>query len=186
MKIVVGLGNYPPKYAHTHHNMGFLAVECLAARYGVKFKNKECESLTAKVYENGDTIVLAQPQTLMNLSGVAVKQLLAKYKCSPSDLIVIYDDIDLPRLGLRVRAKGSAGTHNGMRNIIENIRTEEFSRVRIGIGRPPERMPLADFVLSEVPKSERAAFCEVIEKAADETQKLIKGQLPGEVSGAKT
>lgn len=77
MKIVVGLGNYPPKYAHTHHNMGFLAVECLAARYGVKFKNKECESLTAKVYENGDTIVLAQPQTLMNLSGVAVKQLLA-------------------------------------------------------------------------------------------------------------
>lgn len=175
MKIVVGLGNYPPSYAHTHHNMGFLAVECLAQRYGVKFKTKECESLVAKAYAGGEPIIFAQPQTLMNLSGVAVKQLLAKYKCSSCDLIVIYDDIDLPRLSLRVRAKGSAGTHNGMRNIIQNIGTEDFPRVRIGIGRPPQNMPLADFVLSEVPKAEREAFKEVIEKAADETEKLISG-----------
>ncbi len=173
MKIVVGLGNCEQKYAHTHHNMGFLVVECLAARLGVKFKVKECDALIAKAYVKGEPIILAQPQTYMNLSGVAVKQLLAKYKCEPSDLIVAYDDIDLPRFGLRVRQKGSAGTHNGMRNIIEKIATENFARVRVGIGRPPVGMPLADYVLSEVPKEDREQMAQTIEAAADEIEKLL-------------
>ncbi|MBR2970276.1 MAG: aminoacyl-tRNA hydrolase [Clostridia bacterium] len=173
MKLVVGLGNCEQKYAHTHHNMGFLVVECLAARLGVKFKTKECDSLTAKAYIKGEPIILAEPQTYMNLSGVAVKQLLAKYKCSPADMIVVYDDIDLPRYALRVRAKGSAGTHNGMRNIIEKIGTEEFPRVRVGIGRPPVGMPLADFVLSVVPMADREQMGKTIEAAADELGKMI-------------
>lgn len=173
MKIVVGLGNCEAKYAHTHHNMGFLVVECLASKLGVKFKTKECDSLTAKAYVKGEPVILAEPQTYMNLSGVAVKQLLAKYKCLPSDLIVTYDDIDLPRYALRVRQKGSAGTHNGMRNIIEKIGTEEFARVRVGIGRPPIGMPLADFVLSDVPRADREQMASTIEQAADEIAKMV-------------
>ena len=109
----------------------------------------------------------------MNLSGVAVKQLLSKYKCQPSDLIVAYDDIDLPRFALRVRSKGSAGTHNGMRNIIERIGTENFPRVRVGIGRPPENVPLVDFVLADVPQKDREQMSKTIEQAADEIAKMI-------------
>ncbi len=153
--------------------MGFLVVECLASRLNVKFKTRECESLVAKAYVNGETVVLAQPQTYMNLSGVAVKQLLRKYKCDSKDLIVAYDDIDLPRYDIRVRQKGSAGTHNGMRNIIENIATEDFPRVRVGIGKPPLGMPLVDFVLCEVPKADREQMARTIEKAADEIEKLL-------------
>ena len=173
MKLVVGLGNCEAKYAHTHHNMGFLAVECLASRLGVKFKLKECDSLIAKAYIGGNTVILAEPQTYMNLSGVAVKQLLNKYKCDISDLIVAYDDIDIERYSIRVRQSGSAGTHNGMRNIIEKIGSEQFPRVRIGIGKPPEGMSLVDFVLCEVPASDRAAFNDTLNKAADEIYKII-------------
>ncbi len=173
MKIVVGLGNCEAKYAHTHHNMGFLVVECLAQRLNVKFKTRECESLIAKAYINGEPVILAEPQTYMNLSGVAVKQLLAKYKCDSRDLIVAYDDIDLQRYDIRVRQRGSAGTHNGMRNIIDNIGTEDFPRVRVGIGKPPLGMPLVDFVLCEVPKGDREQMAGAIERAADEITKLL-------------
>ena len=173
MKIVVGLGNPDAKYAHTHHNMGFLVVECLASRLNIKFKTRECDSLTARTYIKGEPVILAEPQTYMNLSGVAVKQLLSKYKCESKDLIVAYDDIDLQRYALRVRSKGSAGTHNGMRNIIEKIGTEDFPRVRVGIGRPPLNVPLVDFVLAEVPMKDREEMGKTIESAADEIVKLI-------------
>lgn len=153
--------------------MGFLTVECLAARLGVKFKTRECDSAIAKAYIQGEPVILAEPQTYMNLSGVAVKQLLSKYKCDSTDLIVAYDDIDLPRYDLRVRLKGSAGTHNGMRNIIEKIGTENFPRVRVGIGKPPLGVPLVDFVLSQVPAKDREEMSKTIERAADEIIKLI-------------
>ena len=129
MKLVVGLGNYGDKYAYTHHNMGFLAVECLADKLGFKFKKRECDSLIAEGYISGEKVILAKPLTFMNLSGIAVKQLLNKFKLTPADMVVIYDDIDIERGTLRVRQKGSAGTHNGMRNIIETIKTEDFKRV---------------------------------------------------------
>ncbi len=173
MKIIVGLGNYEAKYAHTHHNMGFLAVECLASKLGVKFKLKECESLIAKAYIGGEPVILAEPQTYMNLSGVAVKQLITKYKCDLSDLIVVYDDIDLPRYSLRVRQSGSGGTHNGMRNIIDMLGSEQFPRVRVGIGKPPDGMPLVNFVLCEVPLADREQMAKTLEAAADEIYKLI-------------
>lgn len=173
MKIVVGLGNFGDKYAYTFHNMGFLAVECLCDRLGWKFDKKECDSLVATGFIKGEKIVLAKPLTYMNLSGVAVKQLLAKNKATENDLVVIYDDIDLPKGALRVREKGSAGTHNGMRNIIAEIKTENFCRIRIGTGRPPENVPLADYVLSDVPKAERPLIAKAIEGAADEAEKFL-------------
>lgn len=174
MKIVVGLGNYGDKYAFTFHNMGFLCAECLADRLGWKFDRRECDSSIASGYIGGEKAVIARPLTYMNLSGVAVKQLLAKYKAGPEDLVVVYDDIDIPKATIRVREKGSAGTHNGMRNIIAEINTENFKRIRIGIGRPPEFVPLADYVLSDVPKAERPAMAAAIEAAADEAEKFIR------------
>lgn len=173
MKLVVGLGNYGDKYAYTYHNMGFLAAECLADRLGIKFKTRECSSETAVASVNGERLVIARPLTYMNLSGRAVKELLGKYKCSSRDLIVLFDDIDIERGTIRVRQSGSGGTHNGMRNIIECIGTTDFPRVRIGIGKPPAFMPLADYVLSDVPKADRPLLAAAIEKAVDETQKLI-------------
>ena len=137
MKIVVGLGNFGDRYAYTFHNMGFLAAECLADKLNLKFDRRECDSLIAVGYRGGEKLVIAKPLTYMNLSGVAVKQLLAKYKAEPHDLIVMFDDVDIPKGSVRVRLKGSGGTHNGMRNIIEKIATQEFPRVRIGILHPP-------------------------------------------------
>ena len=150
MKIVVGLGNFGDRYAYTFHNMGFLAAECLADKLNLKFDRRECDSLIAVGYRGGEKLVIAKPLTYMNLSGVAVKQLLAKYKAEPHDLIVMFDDVDIPKGSVRVRLKGSGGTHNGMRNIIEKIATQEFPRVRIGIGPVPEHVPIADYVLSDV------------------------------------
>ena len=173
MKIVVGLGNFGDKYAYTHHNMGFLSVECLADKLALKFSKRECDALIAVGSRNGNKLILAKPLTFMNLSGRAVKQLLGKYECDLKDLIVVYDDIDLERGTLRVRHSGSAGTHNGMRDIVAALGSGDFPRVRIGIGKPPPYVPLADFVLSEVPKAERQAFAELLERAADEVLKLI-------------
>lgn len=176
MKIVVGLGNFGDRYAYTFHNMGFLAAECLADKLGLKFDRRECDALIAVGYRGGEKLVIAKPLTYMNLSGVAVKQLLAKYKVEPKDLIVMFDDVDISKGSVRVRLKGSGGTHNGMRNIIEKIGTLDFPRVRIGIGPVPERVPIADYVLSDVPKSERQTLFDAFSVAADEAIKLIDGE----------
>lgn len=172
MKIVFGLGNFGDKYAYTYHNMGFLTAECLADKLGLKFKKRECDGMIAEGYRNGEKLLIVKPLTYMNLSGHCVKQTVRKYKAEMNDIIVVFDDIDIPRLTLRVRMNGSGGTHNGMRNIIEVMGTGEFPRVRVGIGRPPENVPLGDFVLSEVPKADRQGFYDLISDAADEVLKL--------------
>ena len=121
MYIIVGLGNPEEKYFKTFHNMGYLAVGDAAAKFGVKFKKKECESYIAECNVGGEKVILARPVTYMNASGRAVKQLLAKYKVGVENLIVIYDDYDLPKATVRIRPNGSAGTHKGMRSIIAEI-----------------------------------------------------------------
>lgn len=177
MRIVVGLGNFGDKYAYTFHNMGFLAAECLADRLGLKFDRRECDSQVAIGYIGGEKIVIAKPLTYMNLSGVAVKQLLCKYKAGEESLMVLFDDADIPKGSVRYRAKGSGGTHNGMRNIIATIGTENFARVRVGIGPVPERVPIADYVLSEVPRAERERIAGAIEEAAATAEKFLRGTL---------
>lgn len=174
MKLIVGLGNFGDQYAYTFHNMGFLAADCLGDRLGIKIKTRECEALTGVKEIDGEKVVIAKPLTYMNLSGVAVKQLLGRYKASSRDLLVVYDDIDIPRATVRMRQNGSAGTHNGMRNIIAEIGTQDFPRVRIGIGGRPEGMPLADYVLSTVPRDERPALAEAIEHACDKCVEWIR------------
>lgn len=167
MKIIVGLGNPEEKYLKTFHNIGYIAVGDVAAKLGVKFKKKECEAFTAEANISGEKIIMARPVTYMNNSGRAVKQLFAKYKASAQDLIVIYDDYDISKGGLRIRPSGSAGTHNGMRSVIDEIGTQSFTRIRIGIRDNAVSIPLINYVLSEVKKEDYDLFVYVCERAAD-------------------
>lgn len=156
MLLIVGLGNPTAEYADTYHNMGFKAVDAIAESFNKSIKKAECNALTVTFSRKNEKIVLAKPLTYMNLSGEAVKSLMAKYKATPDELIVIYDDVDLPRYVLRARAFGSAGTHNGMRDVVSAIGTERFKRIRVGIGRNGSE--LKDYVLSRIPEGEREIF----------------------------
>lgn len=154
--IIVGLGNPGEEYADTFHNMGYMVAEALAEELNKKINRLECSSLTTVKDMPDGKVVVAKPITYMNSSGDAVRSLLAKYKQTAADLIVIYDDIDIPRFSVRVREKGSAGTHNGMRDIVAKIGTENFKRIRMGIGR--EGTDLKDYVLKKIPSDDLAEF----------------------------
>ena len=163
--ILIGLGNPGKEYEGTFHNMGYGVVDAVAAKLGKKINKIECESLTTVCEYKGEKLVLAKPLTYMNLSGNAVKSLIGKYGEKAGEIFVAYDDIDLPRFSVRVRGAGSAGTHNGMRNIVEKLGTEEFKRVRIGIGRPEH--DLKDYVLSKPTPEDEKTFGEVFDRTAD-------------------
>ena len=175
MKIIVGLGNPDEKYKKTYHNLGFIAAEDAAIELSLAFKHKKCRALVAEGFYKGEKIVVAKPQTYMNLSGESVKELLAYYKASPQDLIVLYDDYDLPKGSLRIRREGSAGTHNGMRNIVAEIGTEKFARIRIGF-KGEENIPLIDYVLSGIPKEEYPVFAETVHMAGLAAAEFARGE----------
>ena len=179
MIIIVGLGNIGKEYASTYHNTGFMTVACLAEKLGMRFKTKKCKAEIAEGNVNGNKVILALPQTYMNLSGESVRELLGSYKAAPANLIVVYDDIDIPLGDIRIREKGSAGTHNGMRSIIECIKTENFRRVRVGIGGKPEFVDIKDYVLSNVPKDKQDILRAAIEKAVEALQAILAGGLRG-------
>lgn len=147
MHIIVGLGNPGAKYHHTRHNVGFDIVSILSEKLSIPLTKKACKALVGEGMYQGKRIVLAQPQTFMNLSGESVVALWNWYKPETGGLLVAYDDIDLPLGKVRVRSSGSAGTHNGMRSIIGLWGREDFPRIRVGIGPKPEGMDLANFVL---------------------------------------
>lgn len=146
--IIVGLGNPGSQYAHTRHNAGFDSTDILSTRWSSPLMKKKFDGLLTERNMPGCRVVLCQPQTYMNLSGECVRQLLDWYKCPSNHLIVIYDDIDLPLGKLRLRASGSAGTHNGMRSVIGLLGRQDFPRLRVGVGKKPEGWELADWVLS--------------------------------------
>lgn len=180
MKIIVGLGNPTPKYRNNYHNLGFMTADALAEKLKMKIKTSECKSLTAQKTIDGDDVVIAKPQTFMNLSGEAVKELLRKYGAYSEDLIVIYDDADIPVGKLRLRKEGSAGTHNGMRSIIKEINTEKFGRLRIGFGcaeLKDKSVPIIEKVLSDISYADREKINEAIQKAADKLFDYIAGKL---------
>ena len=148
--IVVGLGNPGAQYARTRHNAGFETLEVLSRRWGVEINKKKLNGLVAETTYNGHRVVLVLPQTFMNASGECVQPILQWYKAPLTNLLVIYDDIDLPLGKLRVRKSGSAGTHNGMRSILGSLGNQQgFPRVRVGVGAKPEGWDLADWVLSK-------------------------------------
>ena len=176
MYVIVGLGNPEPKYETTFHNIGFLAVGEAAAKQNVKFKKKECEASVAEAFIGGEKVILARPVTYMNASGRAVKQLVSKYKIPLSNLIVVYDDYDLPKGKIRIRANGSAGTHNGMRSIIAELGSGEFARVRVGIRDEAVNIPIINYVLSDIRKEDYPLFATACSAAAEACISFASGK----------
>ena len=175
MYLIVGLGNPEKKYEKTFHNMGFIAVGDAAEALGAKFKKKECEASVAEAFVGGEKVILARPLTYMNNSGRAVKQLMSKYKIPPQNLLVIYDDYDLPKGKVRIRASGSAGTHNGMRSIIGETGHTDFPRVRVGIRDEEVNIPIINYVLSEVRKEDYELFASACQKAGEAAADFARG-----------
>lgn len=175
MYLIVGLGNPDKKYEKTFHNMGYIAVGDAAEILGAKFRKKECEASVAEAFVGGEKVVLARPLTYMNNSGRAVKQLMAKYKIDESNLLVIYDDYDLPKGKVRIRAGGSAGTHNGMRSVIGETGLQRFPRIRIGIRDEEVDVPIINYVLSEVKKDDYQLFADACHKAGEAAAEFARG-----------
>jgi peptidyl-tRNA hydrolase, PTH1 family len=169
MKLIVGLGNPGREYRETRHNIGFMVVDEIARRQDLTFSMAPSQVPDAFVAKKFDlnTFLLAKPLTFMNRSGDAVSALARYYGIAPADLLVVYDDIDLPFTRLRARARGSAGTHNGMRSVVERLGTTEFSRLRLGVGRGDSRRDLADHVLAKFEPDEQSELDTFVTRAAD-------------------
>lgn len=176
MYLIVGLGNPEKQYEKTFHNMGFIAAGDVAEKLGTKFKKNECEASVAEAYVKGEKVIVARPVTYMNNSGRAVKQLMNKYKVSPEHLVVVYDDYDLPKGSVRIRASGSAGTHNGMRSVIGETGLTNFPRIRIGIRDDEVKVPIIDYVLSQIRKEDYELFASASERAADAAVAFVSGE----------
>ena len=168
MYIIAGLGNPGRQYAHTRHNVGFDTIDVLAEKYNIKVENVKGRALTGSGRIEGQSVLLVKPLTFMNLSGESIRALTDFYKIDKtSQLIVIYDDISLPPGQLRIREKGSAGGHNGIKSIISHLGGQEFLRVKVGIGQKPAGWGLADYVLSRFTEDDRKKVEEALERAAD-------------------
>lgn len=176
MYVVVGLGNPGRKYEHTRHNVGFDVVDVLAQRNNISLARLRCKAVVGEGVISGQRVALALPQTYMNLSGESVVQLVNWYKPERDQLIVCFDDVDLPEGKLRFRPSGSAGTHNGMRNIIYLLGRDDFPRLRVGIGRPPEGWDLKDYVLTGYrTAADRQTMFDAFVAAAETVERLIAG-----------
>lgn len=174
MYIIAGLGNPGRQYAHTRHNVGYDVIDVLADRYRIEVDSLRFQALVGKGMAEGHKVILAKPVTFMNLSGQSVRELVHFYKINEkARLIVVYDDISLPPGQLRIREKGSAGGHNGIKNIIAHLGGQEFLRVKVGIGEKPPGYDLADYVLSHFSTEERKQLDAALVRAADAVAKII-------------
>jgi len=175
VKLIVGLGNPGIEYQFTSHNLGFLTIDRLADQAGVEVRNRQCRALTARAVIGSEPVVLAKPETFMNLSGLSVRELVAEHQIAPEkDLIVIYDELDLPLGTIRIRQRGSSAGHNGMESVIGALGTQEFLRIRLGIS--PERK-IADgvkYVLTPFRKGQLKTVDEILETAAEAVNVIVK------------
>ncbi len=171
--MIVGLGNPGQEYSATRHNIGFLAVDELARRWGAGSWRNKFNAQIAEHRQGQQQYLLVKPQTYMNLSGTAVSALLNWYKASPRDLIVIYDDLDLPVGRLRLRPKGSSGGHRGIESLLNQLGTDVFDRVRLGIGRPPEGWTVNHYVLSRFTGEELPLISEVLARSAEAVECVL-------------
>lgn len=190
--LIAGLGNPGARYENTRHNIGFRAVERFAAKHGLNFGKIEYKAQTASGTAIGQRVLLAKPQTFMNVSGESVQPLTSFYKVPPERLIVVADDLDLPLGTVRLRKSGSSGGQNGLKSILQRLGTQDIARVRLGIGRPPGRMDPADYVLSNWKGDEAIIAVEMQDRAvaAIETWlrdgiELAMSRFNGVVEGAK-
>ena len=168
MYIIVGLGNPTKEYMHTRHNVGFDTIDAIAEKYRISVAEKKHKALIGKGYIEGQKVILAKPQTYMNLSGESVRELIDYYKADETqELIVIYDDISLPPGQLRIRKKGSAGGHNGIKNIILHLGHDTFMRIKVGVGEKPQGYDLAAYVLGHFDKKDQEVMQQAFADAAD-------------------
>lgn len=176
MKVIIGLGNPDRRYENTYHNLGFMCADVIARNLSAEFSKEKFRALIAEKGTGENKVIIAKPLTYMNLSGESVREIASFYKIDPKDILVVYDDYDLNKGVIRIRAEGSAGTHNGMRNIIAELGTENFPRIRIGFKpETPTEVPLIDFVLSGIKDEDRELFATAIGKAAKAAAEFAGG-----------
>ena len=174
MYLIVGLGNPEPEYSRTRHNMGFDVINELSKKFDIKVEKTGFKSIYGTGIIENKKVILCKPQTYMNLSGDAILEIMKFYKIPEKNIVVIYDDIDTDVGKIKIRKKGGSGGHNGMKSIIHNLHTEEFSRVRIGIGAPIFREMLIQYVINKVSDKEYDMLCEGIQKATESISEILK------------
>lgn len=172
MFVIVGLGNPGRKYQNTRHNLGFITLDRLAEKHNIKVSKIAFKALVGDGSINNQKVLLVKPQTYMNLSGESVREVLSYYKVEAENLIVIYDDIDIETGKLRIRKKGSAGSHNGMKSIIFQIKSEEFPRVRVGIG-GQHKISLRDFVIGGFSKEEKPLLEDAVDRGVEAVESIV-------------
>ncbi len=165
MYLIVGLGNPGDKYTFTRHNAGFLAIDYISQKHNIEIKKLKHKAMIGEGIISGKKVVLAKPQTFMNLSGESIRELVSWYKVEQKNIIVIYDDVSMPAGSLRIREKGSAGGHNGIKSIILNLNSDEFPRFKLGINEKPSEYNLADYVLGKFTSTEQKVMFDTFEKA---------------------
>jgi peptidyl-tRNA hydrolase, PTH1 family len=173
MRLIVGLGNPGREYAWTRHNLGWQVVAYLAEEWRIPLSKKSLESVWGQGRVGRETVILAQPTTFMNLSGQAVSLLSSYFKLSPENLLVVHDDLDVPLWRIKIVERGGPGGHRGILSLISQLHTEEFLRVKLGIGRPPAMMPTENYVLSHFPAEEAENVTQLIERAAQAVVTLL-------------
>jgi peptidyl-tRNA hydrolase, PTH1 family len=174
VKLIVGLGNPGIEYQFTPHNIGFLAVDRIASEHGVEIRNRQCRALTARIQVGGETVLLAKPETYMNLSGISVLELLAGYEAKPeSDLIVIQDELDFPLGTLRIHTRRSSAGHNGIESIIGALGTQDFLRIRIGVAPDHKVEDGRDYLLSPFRKAQMVTVDQMLDTAAEAVKAVL-------------
>ena len=175
MYVIAGLGNPKKEYDNTRHNIGFDVIDAIADKYGIRVIERKHKALVGRGFIDGEKVVLVKPQTFMNLSGESLREVIDYYKVDPtSELIVICDDISLDLGQLRIRKKGSAGGHNGLKNIILHLGTDGFQRIKMGVGGKPEGYDLADYVLGHFSAEEKKVMTESIAQAVEASVTMMK------------
>lgn len=177
MYLIAGLGNPTREYEKTRHNVGFSVIDVLADKYNIDVSDRKHKALCGRGVIEGEKVLLLKPQTFMNLSGESIREAVDYYKIDPEDIIVIYDDISLEPGQLRIRLKGSAGGHNGIKNIIAMTGTENFKRIKVGVGEKPAGWDLADHVLGRMSEEDRAAFEEAVKESVKAVEMILEDEI---------
>ena len=177
MYLIVGLGNPESDYSKTRHNMGFNVINKLSEKYSIEVNKSKFKGLVGSGIIEGKKVILLKPQTFMNLSGESIIEAMNFYKIQEDELIVIYDDVDIKPGNIRIRRNGSAGTHNGMRSIVEHIKNENFIRVRVGIGKPKEHIDMISHVIGHIPEEDKKALEEGTDIAKEAVIEIVKNSV---------
>jgi len=174
MYLIVGLGNPEEEYSKTRHNMGFNTINKISQQYNIEVKQNKFQALYGSGMIEKEKVILLKPQTYMNLSGESIKEVVNFYNIEPKEIIVIYDDIDIEKGKIKLRKKGGAGSHNGMKSVVEELNTTDFARIRVGIGQPEFKSDMINYVIGKVPEDEQKILKEGTHKAAEAVEEILK------------